>query len=200
MVFYGLLCSLGIRGGLILGMTVAEFLTSLWNSRHNSTPPPRVYILNRRIHHGELGALLALSSLFLRMSSVPSGTIGILAGVGFGLLKDDIADIGEWFKLRNEKEHKRQSSLNTTFPIQKDPGISTSTFHEPNNNNKSKKGLLDNSPGVKNRKVEHISDSSAPPIRKQIQSLIDAQSEMLNDIQSQINDSRRHLLLGRKGF
>lgn len=199
MVLYGLLCSLGVRGGLILGMTVAEFLTSYWNSTHNSIPPPQVYVLNRRIHHGELGALLAISSLFLRMSSLPSATIGILAGVGFGLLKDDIADVGEWFKLRKEKKDKRQTSINTIFQIQKDPGISTRTFRESNNDNKSEKGLDSSLRGIKIHKAEQLSDNSEPPLRKQIQSLIEAQSEMLNDIQSQINDSR-HLLFGRKGF
>jgi hypothetical protein len=199
MVLYGLLCSLGVRGGLILGMTVAEFLTSYWNSTHTSMPPPQVYVLNRRIHHGELGALLAISSLFLRMSSLPSATIGILAGVGFGLLKDDIADVGEWFKLRKEKKDKRQTSINTIFQIQKDPGISTRTFRESNNDNKSEKGLDNSLRGTKIHKDEQLSDNSEPPLRKQIQSLIEAQSEMLNDIQSQINDSR-HLLFGRKGF
>lgn len=200
MVLYGLLCSLGVRGGLILGMTVAEFLTSYWNSMHNSMPPPQVYVLNRRIHHGELGALLAISSLFLRMSSLPSATIGILAGVGFGLLKDDIADIGEWFKLRKEKKDKRQTSINTIFQIQKDPGISTRTFpRESDNDNKSEKGLYNSPRGIKVHKDEHLSDNSESPLRKQIRSLIESQSEMLNDIQSQINDSR-HLLFGRKGF
>ncbi len=199
MVLYGLLCSLGVRGGLILGMTVAEFLTSYWNSMHNSMPPPQVYILNRRIHHGELGALLAISSLFLRMSSLPSTTIGILAGVGFGLLKDDIADIGEWFKLRKEKKDKRQTTINTIFQIQKDPGISTRTFRGSKNDNKSEKGLDNSLRGIKIHKDEQLSDNSEPHRRKQIQSLIEAQSEMLNDIQSQINDSR-HLLFGRKGF
>ena len=191
---------LGVKGGLILGMTVAELFASYWNSRHNSTPPPKVYILNRRIHHGELGALLALSSLFLRMSSVPSGTIGIFAGVGFGLLKDDIADIREWFKLRKEKEDQGQTSLNTTFPIHEEPEILTQTFHESKNGNRSEKVLSGNSPrGTENQKDEQINNIS-PIIRKKIRSLIEAQSEMLNEIQSQINESRRHLLLSRKSL
>ena len=89
-MLYGLLCSLGIRGGLIIGTTTAELLTSCWHSRHNQLPPPKVYFFNRRIHHGEIGALLGISALFLRGTSSPTAAAAaILTGMGIGLVKDD---------------------------------------------------------------------------------------------------------------
>jgi hypothetical protein len=93
---------LGIRGGIILGITAAEILTSYWNSRYNPSYPPKIYAFNRRIHHGEIGALLALSSLFLRTTPAAS-VAAILTGIGIGLVKDDCADIMEWFRLKKKK-------------------------------------------------------------------------------------------------
>ena len=75
MVLYGLLCTLGIRGGLTMGFIGAELLTSYWNcrnSRDNPSQRSKVHVLNRRLHHGEIGAVLALSSLLLRATSVPT--------------------------------------------------------------------------------------------------------------------------------
>jgi len=87
---FGLLWSLGIRGGLIIGTTTAELVTSCWHSRHNQSPPPKVYFFNRRIHHGEIGALLGISALFLRGTSSPTAAAAaILTGMGIGLVKDD---------------------------------------------------------------------------------------------------------------
>ena len=77
MVFYGLLCTLGIRGGLTMGFIGAELLTSYWNcrnSRYNPSQPSKVHVLNRRLHHGEIGAVLALFSLLLRATSVPTAS------------------------------------------------------------------------------------------------------------------------------
>ena len=108
MVLLGLLCGLGIRGGLMLGLTAAEILTSYWNFRYKSSYPPKVYAFNRRIHHGEIGALLALSSLFLRRSTPIASVAAILTGIGIGLVKDDRADIADWFRLR-----KKESNMHT---------------------------------------------------------------------------------------
>jgi hypothetical protein len=77
-VVIGLLCSLGIRGGLIVGITAAEILISVWNSRQNISPPPKVYVFNRRIHPGEIGIFLAVTSLLLRGTSIPSTAAAIL--------------------------------------------------------------------------------------------------------------------------
>jgi uncharacterized membrane protein len=106
LVLLGLLCGLGIRGGLVLGLTVAEILASYWNFRYRSSCPPTVYAFNRRIHHGEIGALLALSSLFLRRSNPIASVAAILTGIGIGLVKDDRADIADWFTLK-KKERKQ---------------------------------------------------------------------------------------------
>ena len=106
MVLLGLLCGLGIRGGLVLGLTAAEILASYWNFRYRSSCPPKVYAFNRRIHHGEIGALLALSSLFLRRSNPIASVAAILTGIGIGLVKDDRADIADWFTLK-KKERKQ---------------------------------------------------------------------------------------------
>ena len=103
--------------GLLLGITAAEIITRYWNSRYPS--PPRVYAFNRRIHHGEVGALLLLSSLFLRLNPA-ANVAAILTGIGLTLIKDDRADIADWFKLKeieavvviddkNEREEELES-------------------------------------------------------------------------------------------
>jgi len=38
MVLYGLLCSLGVEGGLILGLTAAEVIAGYWNKRNRTNP------------------------------------------------------------------------------------------------------------------------------------------------------------------
>jgi hypothetical protein len=112
MVLYGLLCGLGVEGGLILGLTAAEVIASYWNNRNRTnsggsppSTPQKVYLFNRRMHHGQIGALLMLS-LFFRGTPVP---VAILAGLGIGLVKDDYADFKEWFlfKKKDQNENKR---------------------------------------------------------------------------------------------
>ena len=44
-----------------VGSAIADMLTSQWNSQKN---PSKVYLFNRRVHHGAIGALLGLSSLY----------------------------------------------------------------------------------------------------------------------------------------
>ena len=115
MVLYGLLCSLGVEGGLILGLIAAEAIAGYWNNRNRTNPgtssplssPQKLYFFNRRMHHGQIGALLMLS-LFFRGTSVPAA---ILTGIGIGLVKDDYADFKEWFlfKKRDENENRQSS-------------------------------------------------------------------------------------------
>jgi hypothetical protein len=114
MVLYGLLCGLGVEGGIILGLTAAEVIADYWNNRNRTnsggsppSPPQKVYFFNRRMHHGQIGALLMLS-LFFRGTSVPAA---ILTGLGIGLVKDDYPDFREWFlfKKRDENENKKSS-------------------------------------------------------------------------------------------
>ena len=90
--------------GLILGIIASEIFSAYWRSRYPN--PPKVYAFNRRIHHGELGVLLTLSALLLRRTN-PAVSIAaaVLTGIGLGLVKDDRADIMDWFKLnKNEKD------------------------------------------------------------------------------------------------
>ena len=92
---------------LTTGSSIGKIIASIWNSQKN---PGKAYVLNRRIHHGEIGILLELSNLFKK--SRPA-TAGILSGIGEALSNDDIADKGEWFKFK-KKENKRNLKTSTT--------------------------------------------------------------------------------------
>jgi hypothetical protein len=92
-----LLGYLGTQGALMLGFTAAEVIIHYWNSK---SIHPEIYIFGRRVHHGEIGALLSASSILIGKIPVPAVAIGILAGVGAGLVKDDLADIKEWFRFK----------------------------------------------------------------------------------------------------
>jgi hypothetical protein len=103
--------------GLIAGIVASEIISAYWRSRYPN--PPKVYAFNRRIHHGEIGALLTISALLLRRTNpAVSMASAVLTGIGLGLIKDDHADIKEWFKfyqngkdrmgVHNEEEEKRQ--------------------------------------------------------------------------------------------
>ena len=71
-MLYGFLGGLGVEGGLILGLTLAEAITNYWNYRNSTShggsrhSPQKVYFFNRRVHHGQIGVLLLLS-LFLEV-------------------------------------------------------------------------------------------------------------------------------------
>jgi ferritin-like metal-binding protein YciE len=82
-----------------VGSAVADMLTSYWNSQEN---PSKVYLFNRRVHHGAIGALLGLSSLYKKNPLVT----GILSGLGAGLKKDDYKDSKEWFLFRKKEDEK----------------------------------------------------------------------------------------------
>ena len=80
-----------------VGFAVADMLTSYWNAQEN---PSKVYLFNRRVHHGAIGALLGLSSLYKKNPLVT----GILSGLGAGLQKDDSKDSKEWFLFRKKED------------------------------------------------------------------------------------------------
>ncbi|MGA6923921.1 MAG: hypothetical protein WCC82_00305 [Nitrososphaeraceae archaeon] len=88
---------LGSKGALMLGFAASEILMHYWNSRKI---PPEVHILGRRVHHGEIGALLSVSSLLVGKVPIPAALFAILAGIGTGLIKDDLVDIKEWFRFK----------------------------------------------------------------------------------------------------
>ena len=87
-----------------VGSAVADMLTSYWNAQEN---PSKVYLFNRRVHHGAIGALLGLSSIYKKNPLVTD----ILAGLGAGLQKDDSKDSKEWFLFR-KKEDDREENKN----------------------------------------------------------------------------------------
>jgi ferritin-like metal-binding protein YciE len=82
-----------------IGSTIAGILTSYWNSKQN---PSKVYIFNRRVHHGAIGALLGLSALYKNQPVIT----GILSGLGAGLAKDDYNDVKEWFLFKKKEDEQ----------------------------------------------------------------------------------------------
>jgi ferritin-like metal-binding protein YciE len=80
-----------------IGSTIADILTSYWNSKED---PSKVYIFNRRVHHGAVGALLGLSALYKKQPMIT----GILSGLGAGLAKDDYNDFKEWFLFKKKED------------------------------------------------------------------------------------------------
>lgn len=83
-----------------LGYEIANILTSAWNTKEN---PNKVYIFNRRVHHGAIGALLGLSSFYKKQPIVTS----MLSGLGAGLAKDDYDDFKEWFLFKKKENGKK---------------------------------------------------------------------------------------------
>lgn len=86
-----------------IGSAVADMLTSQWNSQEN---PSKVYLFNRRVHHGAIGALLGLSSVYKKNPLVT----GILSGLGAGLQKDDSKDSKEWFLFRKKEDDREEKN------------------------------------------------------------------------------------------
>ena len=82
-----------------VGSAIADILTSYWNSKQN---PSKVYIFNRRVHHGAIGALLGLSTLYKKQPTIT----GILSGLGAGLAKDDYNDVKDWFLFKKKGEEQ----------------------------------------------------------------------------------------------
>lgn len=198
MVFYGLLCTLGIRDGLTMGFIGAELLTSYWNcrnSRYNPSQPSKVHVLNRRLHHGEIGAVLALSSLLLRATSVPTAAAAIVAGIGMGLIKDDHADIGEWFrfKKKNFEEQKRTNVKVTSLKHQKDVSVTEDKQYEYSSKSKRISDIFDTLlyPDQGDKKI--VEKLILEPLQKQVRNLIDTQSQTMKQIESQIKKSSNQL-------
>ena len=109
-----------------LGMSIAKLITYSWNSQEK---PGKVYLFNRRVHHGGIGSLLGLLNLLKKSQPIPTG---ILSGLGYGLAKDDYADRDEWFKF--EKKPNDTLVPETTTTSSTDTDLSYTDF---NNNNES---------------------------------------------------------------
>jgi len=192
MVLYEPLCSLGIRGGLMIGTTAAEILTSYWHSRHNQSPPPKVYFFNRRIHHGEIGALLGLSSLFLRGTSFPAAAAAaILTGIGIGLVKDDYLDIMDWFKLTKKNNvDQKQERIPTTKQEKEQVTVKVNERHDTCNKPEDRRSVVAGRISTTNI----VENTILEPLKKHIQNLIDTQSQTIKQIELQIKDTQKHLL------
>jgi hypothetical protein len=87
-----------------LGSAVADMLTSYWSSKEN---PSKVYLFNRRVHHGTIGALLGLSNLYKDNHMIT----GILSGLGSGLQKDDYNDFKEWFLFKKRGDEGEEKTI-----------------------------------------------------------------------------------------
>ena len=83
-----------------IGESIGDVITSKWNSQKE---PSKVYVKNRRIHHGEVGTTMGISEVF--KDSDPTIT-GIISGIGKGLIKDDIADKEKWFTFKKKEEEE----------------------------------------------------------------------------------------------
>ena len=89
------------------GSSIGKLITNIWNSQKN---PGKAYLLNRRVHHGEIGILLGLSNLIKK--SRPA-TAGVFSGLGEALAQDDIGDKEEWFSFK-KKEDKTNLKISTS--------------------------------------------------------------------------------------
>ena len=179
MVLYGLLCGLGVEGGLILGLTAAQVLAGYWNNKNRTnptgsppSPPQKVYFFNRRMHHGQIGALLMLS-LFFRGTPIPAA---ILAGLGIGLVKDDYADFKEWFLFKKKDENENEKSS------------------KPDHDNDYYSGNQEVIEGYLHGENIDITASNKPfllSVYKKIVTVVEAQFESVSDIKSQSRELRR---------
>ncbi len=89
-----------------LGESIGETITSKWNSQKK---PGKVYIKNRRVHHGEVGTSMGIADYFKDSSPLISG---ILSGIGKGLVKDDIADKDKWFSFKKKEDDEKTDLTN----------------------------------------------------------------------------------------
>ena len=119
-----------------LGMSIAKLITYSWNSQEK---PRKVYLFNRRVHHGGVGSLLGLSDLFKKFQPIPSG---ILSGLGEGLVKDDYADRDEWFKFKKKHDDTLVPESATTSSTE------ANVSHRDFNNNNTKTRHDDNNKGA----------------------------------------------------
>ena len=98
-----------------IGESIGDLITSKWNSQKK---PGKVYIKNRRVHHGEIGTSMGIADAFKDSDPIISG---ILSGIGKGLVKDDIADKHKWFTFKKKED---EDETDTTNEIEEVPDTS----------------------------------------------------------------------------
>lgn len=89
-----------------LGESIGDVITSKWNSQKK---PGKVYIKNRRVHHGEVGTSMGIADAFKDSSPVITD---IISGIGKGLVKDDIADKDKWFSFKKKEDDEKTDLTN----------------------------------------------------------------------------------------
>ena len=89
-----------------IGEFIGDLITSKWNSQKK---PGKVYIKNRRVHHGEVGTSMGIAEAFKESDPIISG---ILSGIGKGLIKDDIADKHKWFTFKKKEDQETTDLTN----------------------------------------------------------------------------------------
>ena len=79
----------------IVGFAISEITMHYWKKKY----PSKVYLFERRIHHGEIGVIL-LS--ILSIGKIPPILSSFVIGCGLGLIRDDLQDTSKWFKFQKK--------------------------------------------------------------------------------------------------
>lgn len=80
----------------IVGLTVSQITIRYLKKKY----PSKVYLFERRIHHGEIGVLLLL--WIISMGKISPILSSFVIGCGLGLMKDDLQDKSKWFKFQKK--------------------------------------------------------------------------------------------------
>ena len=205
MVLFGLLCSLGIKGGLMLGVTAAEILTSYWNSKRNIAAPPKVYVFNRRGTSWRNRCIVGSDFFVLKRNSIPAATMAaILTGIGIGLVKDDYLDIREWFRLKKKKDTDQEQKTTTSFQMHETEVVSGTVNEHDNSDNESgikleeRSSLISDAITTPNEDKPVIKHIILQPLQQRIRNLVDTYSEEMNQIELQIKESQKQLQVANK--
>ena len=79
----------------IVGLAVSQITIHYWKKKY----PSKVYLFERRIHHGEIGVLLLC---IISMGKISPMLSSFVIGCGLGLMKDDLQDRSKWFKFQKK--------------------------------------------------------------------------------------------------
>jgi hypothetical protein len=79
----------------IVGLAVSQITIRYWKKKY----PSKVYLFERRTHHGEIGILLLC---IISMGKISPMLSSFVIGCGLGLMKDDLQDRSKWFKFQKK--------------------------------------------------------------------------------------------------
>lgn len=79
----------------IVGLAVSQITIRYLKKKY----PSKVYLFERRIHHGEIGVLLLC---IISMGKISPMLSSFVIGCGLGLMKDDLQDRSKWFKFQKK--------------------------------------------------------------------------------------------------